>query len=240
MATLNSNPASVTPTPKRRGRPPKNPVAIAPAAASIHPNSLSSRESSVVRKAMEIIESKRLKNADVLYYMEDFERYLILRFAGLSHEQGHVVYLDIDRRFIDADTLAFGNQSKVSWDIRHIAYRAMALGAEHVVMAHNHPSDNPEPSEADVQNLTAFERGLSMIGIILLDSFVVTTKQVTSIKNYRKRVEEMEARECSERWERERLERQAKREANRAAKLAAKLEGSAARTSSPSMSASQC
>jgi DNA repair protein RadC len=198
------------------------------AAASIHPNALTSRESSVVRKAMEIIESKRLKNADVLYYMEDFERYLMMRFSGLVHEQGHAVYLDTGRRLIDADTLAFGNQKQVTWDIRHLAFRAMALGAEYVVMAHNHPNDCPTPSDADVNNLTAFERGLSMVGISLLDSFVVTSKQVTSIKNYRKRMEEMESRERSERWERERLERQAKREANRAAKLAAKLEGAAA------------
>lgn len=194
------------------------------ASASIHPNALTSRESSVVRRAMEIIESKRLKRADVLYYYEDFERYLMMRFAGLAHEQGHVIYLDIDRRLIDADTLAFGNQSKVTWEIRHIAFRAMALGAEHVVMAHNHPSDNPTPSEADVNNLTAFENGLGMVGINLLDSYVVTAKCITSIKSYRKRMKEILERERSEHWERERLERQAKRAANKAAKLAAKTQ----------------
>ncbi|MBW7902929.1 MAG: hypothetical protein H3C26_15710 [Rhodocyclaceae bacterium] len=198
------------------------------AAASIHPNALTSRELSVVRKAMKIIESKCFKNADVLYYMEDFERYLILRFAGLAHEQGHVVYLDIDRRLIDADAIAFGNQSKVSWDIRHIAFRAMTLGAEHVVMAHNHPSDNPMPSEADVQNLIAFERGLSMVGINLLDSFVVTSKRITSIKEHRERIDEMRSRDLVAEHERRRAERRAKIAATKAAKRAAQLQGVAA------------
>ncbi len=195
------------------------------AAASIHPNALTSRESSVVRKALEIIESKRLKNADILYYMEDFERYLVMRFAGLSHEQGHVVYLDINRRLIDADTLAFGNQSQVSWDIRHVAFRAMALGAEHVVMAHNHPSDNPTPSDADVQNLNVFEKGLCMVGINLLDSFVVTSKKITSIKNYRNLCEEAKSRERQQQYDRREAERKAKREANKAAKRMAQQQG---------------
>lgn len=198
------------------------------ASASIHPSALTCEESSIVRQAMQIIESKRLKTGPVLYYFEDFERYLILRFAGLAHEQGHVVYLDIDRRLIDADTLAFGNQSKVCWDIRHIAYRAMALGAEHVVMAHNHPSDNPTPSDPDVQNLTAFENGLRMVGINLLDSYVVTSRRITSIKDYRKRCEEARSRQWQEESERRSAERRAKMAATRAAKRAAQLQGAAA------------
>lgn len=195
------------------------------AAASIHPTALTSRESSVVRKAMEIIESKRLKNGDVLYYFEDFERYLKLRFAGLSHEQGHAIYLDVDRRLIGADTMAFGNQSRVTWDMRHLAFQAMALGAEHVVMAHNHPSDNPTPSDADLDHLRYFENGLRMIGINLLDSYVVTSKRVTSIKNYRQLCEEAKQRQYAEEWNRKNAERKAKREANKAAKFAAKFQG---------------
>ena len=198
------------------------------AAASIHPNTLTCRESSVVRKALKIIESKRLKHADVLYYFEDLERYLILRFAGLVHEQGHALYLDDSHRLIDADALAFGNQSEVRWDIRHIAYRAMALGADHVVMAHNHPNDNPKPSEPDVLSLTAFEKGLRMVGINLLDSFVVTSKEITSIKDYRKLCEEERTRYWHEEREYQRAQRRAKRAANKAAKLSAQLQGGAA------------
>lgn len=198
---------------------------FADAAGLLHPNALTCRESSVVRKALRIIESKRLKVSEVLGCFEDFQQYLRLRFAGLVHEQGHVIYLDPKLRFIEADTLAFGGHSSVNWDIRHIAYRAMSLGAGSVALAHNHPSEDPKPSNADVENLSAFERGLSTIGIDLLDSFVVTAHQVTSIKNYRAGREEEKNRRWREEDDRIRAERKARRDANKAAKLTAQTVG---------------
>ncbi len=198
---------------------------FADAAALLHPNALTCRESSVIRKALKIIESKRLKVSEVLNCFEDFQQFLRLRFAGLVHEQGHVIYLDPKLRFIEADTLAFGDHSSVEWDIRHIAYRAMSLGAGSVALAHNHPSEDPEPSNADVQNLSAFERGLRTIGIELLDSFVVTTHQVISIKNYRACREEENERRWHEENNRIRAERKARRAANMAAKITAQTVG---------------
>jgi len=198
------------------------------AAASIFPSAFTTSESEVIKKALSIIEEKRLREAPILYYFEDFQRYLVLRFAGLTNEQGHVLYLDINRHLLAAETEFFGHQSAVSWDMRKVVMRAITLGAEHVVFAHNHPTDNPTPSENDLRHLDWSVKALQPLNINLLDSYVVTSRCITSIKNYQKQLEEDRWAQRRAEDERRSAERRAKMAATRAAKRAAQLQGAAA------------
>lgn len=190
------------------------PAPIAP----IHPCAFTADESLIVRQAIELIESKRLRNAPLLHYFEDFQRYLTFRFAGLTNEQGHVLYLNINRELLAAETEFLGNQSSALFDLRQIVLRAITLGAEFVVFAHNHPGENPTPSESDVHHMEMSERALAPLKITLLDSYVVTSGQITSIRDFRDQRFEQLHRE----WKQKGAERRAKRAATRAAKEAAK------------------
>lgn len=195
-----------------------NPTSGAPAHA---PNVFTTNESALINCALNLIEEKRLKQAPVLHYMQDFERYLRLRFAGLTNEQGHTLYLNINRELLSAETEFFGDQKSVSWDIRKTVARAIALGAEFVVLAHNHPTNNPTPSKEDLIHLDWMERTLNPLKITLLDSFVVTTRTVTSIKAVRQQIKAQEDAEREARWVKEREDKRARMAANRAAKFAA-------------------
>lgn len=191
------------------------------AAPAHSPNVFTTSETALINCALNIIEEKRLKLAPVLYYMQDFERYLRLRFAGLTNEQGHTLYLNINRELLSAETEFFGDQKSVSWDIRKVVARAIQLGADFVVMAHNHPNNNASPSDQDIHHLNWMEKTLEPLKITLLDSFVVTASNVTSIKTVRQQNQEREDQERSARWDRERAEKSARRAANKAAKFAA-------------------
>lgn len=188
----------------------------------LHPNEFTAREAGVIKKAIALIEEKRLRGRPLMYYFEDFQRYLIMRFAGLTNEQGHVLYLNIDRELLGAEKEFFGNQSSVTFDLRKIALRAITLGAEHVVFAHNHPSGNTQPSDADFRHLDWSEKALAPLSINVLDSYVVTAHGITSIKAERKRKQEEE----TQRWvadnERRTAERRTKLAATRARKEAEK------------------
>jgi DNA repair protein RadC len=193
-------------------------ILAAPAHA---PNVFTTSESALINCALSLIEEKRLKLAPVLYYMQDFERYLRLRFAGLTNEQGHTLYLNVNRELLSAETEFFGDQKSVAWDIRKTVSRAIQLGADFVVLAHNHPNNNASPSDQDIDHLNWMERTLQPLKITLLDSFVVTASNVTSIKTVLQQNKEREDQERSARWDRERAEKSARRAANKAAKFAA-------------------
>lgn len=197
------------------------------ATTSIVPTVFATNEERIIKRAISLIESKRLKSANILYHFEDFERYLMLRFAGLTNEQGHVLYLSVNQELLAAETEFFGHQSAVHWDMRKVVLRAITLGAEHVVFAHNHPNGNPNPSDGDIRHLKWSEDALRPLNINLLDSYVVTSKGITSIKNHCRLCEEEKLRQCAEEWARKDAERKAKRAANKAAKMA-KLQGASA------------
>lgn len=198
------------------------------ASAPVVPSVFTAQESSLIQQALNLIESKRLKDNPVLYYFEDFERYLVLRFGGLLVEEFHVLYLDSGRRLLAAETVAVGDQKSVTPNFRHVAYRAIGLGVDSVVVAHNHPNDNPTPSDADLNQLQWAEKALGWLNIALLDSYVVTSKRIASIKKHRERMEEMQSRERMAEYVRRSAERKAKMAATRAAKRASQLQGAAA------------
>lgn len=159
------------------------------------PSVFSTHEESIIFAALDLIEEKRLKRGDVLLHENDFRRYLMLRFAGLTYEQGHVLYLNSNHQLLAAEVEFFGNQNSVMWDMRKVVARALALGAEHLVFAHNHPNDNMQPSEQDLQHLDWATRALQPLNISLLDSYVVTSWGIASIKDCKRKLDEAQQAE---------------------------------------------
>lgn len=187
------------------------------------PSVFTTQESALITRALGLIEEKCLKSKPVLNNRQAFDNYLCLRFAGLTNEQGHTLYLNVNHELLSADAEFFGNQKSVAWDIRRTAARAIQLGAEYVVLAHNHPNGNPNPSEADFAHLGWFERTMKPLGITVLDSYVVSHITTTSIKTVRELRNMAYARNELARMEQQRAERRAKNMATRAANHAKKL-----------------
>ena len=192
------------------------------------PSVFTAQEAHTIQNALHAIESKRLRGNPVLRYFDDFEKYLVLRFAGLCVEECHIIYLDHHHRLLAAEVAAHGDQKSVAPNFRHIAHRAITLGADAIAIAHNHPTDTDWPSGADLAQLEWAERALGWLNIAVLDSYVVTSQRVASIKQHRQRAdEEAQARRVKEREARAALQRQ-KRQAKKSAKLVAQLQGLAA------------
>ena len=57
---------------------------------------------------------------------------------------------------------------------------ALARNAASVMLAHNHPSGTPDPSESDLLLTRALVQALALVDIRILDHFVVAGHQVHS------------------------------------------------------------
>ena len=64
--------------------------------------------------------------------------------------------------------------------IREVVVEALKHNAAAMIVAHNHPSGNPEPSAADKQLTARLLEALSMVGVKLLDHFVVGDGELVS------------------------------------------------------------
>lgn len=84
------------------------------------------------------------------------------------------IYLDRRRRLIDRPellTLGIGAQTVI--DAQTVFRRAVLMNASGVILIHNHPSGNPDPSEADIQTTNVLIAAGKALNIPVLDHIVV-------------------------------------------------------------------
>jgi DNA repair protein RadC len=70
-------------------------------------------------------------------------------------------------------TLAIGSLNQAIISPRDIFFPIQQLPISHIVIAHNHPSDTVEPSDADKQFTTRVKDAATLLGITLEDHLVV-------------------------------------------------------------------
>ena len=113
------------------------------------------------------------KTGDSIKTTGDAARLLLPHLVGLEDE--HLVVLFLDRRFhlITVETLTTGNDMHTVVCPRQIFRRALLHNASAIVMGHNHPSGDPEPSRDDLAVTKRVVEVGDIIGIKLVDHIVV-------------------------------------------------------------------
>lgn len=106
--------------------------------------------------------------------------YLRLAMAGRGYESFHVLFLDVRNRLIAARELFRGTLTHTSVYPREVVREALTRNAASVMLAHNHPSGMPEPSEADMLLTRSLVQALALVDIRCLDHFVVAGHRVHS------------------------------------------------------------
>ncbi len=101
------------------------------------------------------------------------KEYLATRFAGLEREEFVVVFLDSQHKVIAAECLFKGTIDSASIYPREVVKAALGHNAAAVVLAHNHPSGSPEPSQADIKITNRLIEALNLMNIRTLDHIVV-------------------------------------------------------------------
>ena len=92
---------------------------------------------------------------------------------GLPMEQLHVAYLDTRLRLIERRCIAVGSDACVVVEPRDVLRHALALRSRQLVLAHNHPSGDPEPSHLDLSLTRRLVELCRAMGVDLLDHLVV-------------------------------------------------------------------
>jgi DNA repair protein RadC len=109
--------------------------------------------------------------------------------AFLSRCIGHrpaevllVLHVDGRHRVICHDVVAEGRVDAVPIDCRQIILRALERGSRGLILAHNHPSGDGRPSEADLRATRQVADCARMFDIALHDHLIVTGAEITSLR----------------------------------------------------------
>ncbi len=100
-------------------------------------------------------------------------RYFSQRLRHRSQEVFAVLYLDNRHRALAFEELSTGTVDSAEVHPREVVRQALAHNAAALIIGHNHPSGNPEPSAADRAITERLRQALALVGIRLLDHFVI-------------------------------------------------------------------
>lgn len=127
---------------------------------------------------------EQLKTGDTLGSPQTVKTYLQAALSGKRHESFHVLFLDVKNRLIEARELFRGTLTHTSVYPREVVREALARNSAAVMLAHNHPSGTPEPSESDLLLTRALVQALALVDIRVLDHFVVAGSRVHSFAEH--------------------------------------------------------
>lgn len=112
---------------------------------------------------------------------EDIAPGLIVEMAPLDREQFRVLLLDSKHGLIGSEVIAVGGLDHVPADPREVFKPAIRRSAAAVIVAHNHPSGDPEPSPQDLALTQRLAEAGRVLGVPLLDHLVVGRGRYVSI-----------------------------------------------------------
>lgn len=101
---------------------------------------------------------------------------------GKQKEYFMALYLNARNQLILKETISVGTLTASLVHPREVFEPAIRHFASSVVLAHNHPSNNPEPSEEDIRLTENLVRASMILDIVLLDHIVITSNGYTSFK----------------------------------------------------------
>jgi DNA repair protein RadC len=123
-----------------------------------------------------------LRQRPLLGSYEAVNTYLRAGLAALPREVFHVLFLDKRNQLIADERLGVGTVDHAPVYPREIARRALELSASAVLLAHNHPSGDPNPSRADIDMTRQVVEALRPLRIAVHDHVVVAGDQLVSLR----------------------------------------------------------
>ncbi len=103
----------------------------------------------IIRQAITLLENRVFKAGPALGSPAAVRDYLRLKLVAEPNEIFAVVFLDNQHQVLAFEPLFKGTVDQTSVYPRVVVQRALALNASALILAHQHPSGNTEPSAAD-------------------------------------------------------------------------------------------
>jgi len=97
-------------------------------------------------------------------------------------EQFRILFLDKKNVLIADERQARGTVDHVPVYPREVVKRALELNASAVILAHNHPSGDPTPSQADIDMTRRIHTALAAVNITLHDHLVIGKSRDASFR----------------------------------------------------------
>lgn len=99
--------------------------------------------------------------------------YLDTLFADKVDECLYLLCMDVKQQLIHTDKITSGNSVSLQVAVKEIVETALRHNAKKIILAHNHPSAVPSPSEQDIKSTNALGGILDTLDIKMIDHIIM-------------------------------------------------------------------
>jgi len=138
-----------------------------------------------IKAAMEFgkrLASYRRMNTIRIQTADDVHELLMPELRGCETERFICIQVNTKNMVTKYDLVSQGSADGTSAMPREVFRQALRDGATGVVVAHNHPSGDPEPSQADIEVTRRLAQAADLIGIRFLDHVIIGDGRHVSLR----------------------------------------------------------
>jgi len=126
------------------------------------------------RKAEDVFLRRTIiTSRDAFQYLQSF-------IGDLTYEESHFITLNQASKIIGHHKIGQGGIAGTVMDTRIILKQSLLDGALKIILAHNHPSGNLQPSDADKNITNKIKESAKLMDITLLDHLIITQQSYFS------------------------------------------------------------
>lgn len=102
----------------------------------------------------------------------------------LKNEVLKVIILNSNNEILKIKEVLVGGTNFIEVSTKNILSEVVKMQAPKIILAHNHPSGNPLPSQKDIEYTRNIQKASKLLGIELLDHIIIAGDGYTSIFAY--------------------------------------------------------
>ncbi len=110
---------------------------------------------------------------------------ILLRENKLNRAKEHIWCVGLDQKsvILYIELLGMGNKTVVPVKVQDVLRMAIYKNASKLIIVHNHPSGNLQPSDEDIDFTEAVKHGGNFTEIKLIDHLIINEKKYFSFKD---------------------------------------------------------
>jgi DNA repair protein RadC len=139
----------------------------------LHIGPISSTLIRLVKAIGSLYLAEKMKQRDVLSSPQAVLEFARMRLSGLPHEAFMVVFLNTKNKVLDHKIIQEGTVDRAAVYPRRIIEEALSRHATSVILVHNHPSGDAQPSAEDKQLTRDLVEAAKTIDLRVLDHLIV-------------------------------------------------------------------
>ena len=113
---------------------------------------------------------------------ETVARYYMEEMRHLKKEQCRLLLFDTKSKMLGEQILSIGTINTSILSPREVFVTALAHEAVHIILIHNHPSGDPNPSPEDINITNRLIEAGNIVGITVLDHIIIGDNRYVSFK----------------------------------------------------------